>query len=1523
MQQQSKHTFVKSKMNKDLDARLLEAGEYRDGVNVSVSRSESDDVGALENILGNDFLNNLGIIAGTDPVSPVEVIGWHRDENTDSIYLFITSYQDNSSDGLSNYAGYSTTHRIVYFDTKSNNSQTLVEGNFLNFSINSPILHTNLIENLLFWTDNRNQPRKINVETAKANPTYYFNEDHISVAKYYPWNSIKVLEEFSTKAIRVNKFDTADPAAWPNGYNAWRDIFVLNSNTTSEETLDFLENNIGGKGYAIDNNGDRWEFTIAWFQRDYTDNAASTGQILPNYGAGYLGSGKPLVFIEREPTNFTTSVATVNLDQFDIFFAGTTQKNVSSQYLEESKAKLTVKGFGDLVAGYANNTILYNPSPAPANNEYCAPIYKYATRSNQFGLSVPENGNSAIATECPTFTYEQNPLSITKYGVIKHPNIPSNINYYVAFNAVNPVNRLGLGSNWFEIVDEDGAAVNASTIGLNAEDVITIYWPNPDFNPNFAGDERFLEDKFVRFSYRLLFDDGEYSIVAPFTQPVFIPKQKGYFEKRVGSVKPFPNNNNYFLDQEQLAGENTIVDFFVNDVSSINLRIPFEIPVDQLQSKLKVKEIDILYKESTELALKVVKTLDVNDSQIVTNKTNFLPYIYQSEKPIKVLNDQEISRVYDNVPIRAAAQESSGNRIIYGNFYDRHTSPLTLDYLVGACPKLTMQNVQTSNSNISYPNHTLKQNRTYQAGIILADRYGRSSDVALSSFVGDSHTVDLGSDLSCKFGGSTIYHPYFSSVTDPLTPSGTFNTIPHYSAGIYSWPGDSLKVLFSNTIPSTIANANGYPGLYDEWVTDLTVLNYLGVTGDVVGLEIDPTVGVLSEIAPGMIVTWTNADGQVFTNTIVGVNFNGAPFNEAITIENKIPWDDATTAPVAGDTLRISNRETLGWYSYKVVVKQQEQDYYNVYLASLLNGNPVVKPFKLSLAAAAVGDTLITVDATMGEPRTFLLLEGMNFFVSGVNNLTHTIVNILNDDQFEITPPLTDAIGAGYTPEFTTQSTKNLLNVSTLLTDNANKVPPALVETTPVQQQYSTSETQLIPRVAVEPIYNPIVATTTPYVSLLPGINGPIFPGKESAKVNSLGNFESMFVDGSYAGLWQADTDPPAMIVQNKWQLGVFSEDVKPDSSKKASDQLAFTCYETTPVKSELEIFYESSTAGLVSELNEDIKNGVSIPVKLVDYLSVNKSLLGTVTWNEGVATTGVLPIIGQFQLLDGQDQPLLYDPALSGTIQEIIYVNEVYADGTYSGVESTSPPPFDKFDTYEIVESIIPAEIALGVYNIKLKTFAGGNYHREDPNFNNIQIDIGVRVKVFGGVSSYEITYPFQIQTEILNSAPYAATDPLFIANSPLGAAGQVMLALDTPATTYFITNNSGISETANNVTGQFPNIYGTQTKTFNGAYPDTFNKSTPPVFAGNNELVYEVVAEGVLGSGVYDSLDALSYEGLNLVSFSSSDLSTYWVLNIDDVKRFGNPVLSEIGIGIQATDKNGTGLTTIVSKFKLQINY
>ena len=81
-----KNAFIKSKMNKDLDARLVPNGEYRDAKNVQVSRSQGDDVGALENILGNAVTVN-GDFA-TDAGAPnIECIGYVVDESTSFVYL--------------------------------------------------------------------------------------------------------------------------------------------------------------------------------------------------------------------------------------------------------------------------------------------------------------------------------------------------------------------------------------------------------------------------------------------------------------------------------------------------------------------------------------------------------------------------------------------------------------------------------------------------------------------------------------------------------------------------------------------------------------------------------------------------------------------------------------------------------------------------------------------------------------------------------------------------------------------------------------------------------------------------------------------------------------------------------------------------------------------------------------------------------------------------------------------------------------------------------------------------------------------------------------------------------------------------------------------------------------------------------------------------------------------------------------------------------------------------------------------
>ena len=74
-------------MNKDLDDRLIPNGEYRDAQNISVGKSEADDIGALEtvlgNVLGNDFNSNI--------VS-LEIIGYYSDEINNRLIVFLTDY---------------------------------------------------------------------------------------------------------------------------------------------------------------------------------------------------------------------------------------------------------------------------------------------------------------------------------------------------------------------------------------------------------------------------------------------------------------------------------------------------------------------------------------------------------------------------------------------------------------------------------------------------------------------------------------------------------------------------------------------------------------------------------------------------------------------------------------------------------------------------------------------------------------------------------------------------------------------------------------------------------------------------------------------------------------------------------------------------------------------------------------------------------------------------------------------------------------------------------------------------------------------------------------------------------------------------------------------------------------------------------------------------------------------------------------------------------------------------------------
>jgi hypothetical protein len=186
--------FQGGKMNKDLDERLVPNGEYRDALNIEVDTSEGSGIGTIQNIDGNLELINktYNLVTGlntqwsTDYISDLsnpKVIGGIRYDQEEKVYWFI------ASDDISAIAEYDQTQNIV--------TPILVDTqNILKFSTDYLITGVNIIEGLLFFTDDQTEPKKVNIEDCKAGSTDFtthtqlrganFTEADITVIKKSP-----------------------------------------------------------------------------------------------------------------------------------------------------------------------------------------------------------------------------------------------------------------------------------------------------------------------------------------------------------------------------------------------------------------------------------------------------------------------------------------------------------------------------------------------------------------------------------------------------------------------------------------------------------------------------------------------------------------------------------------------------------------------------------------------------------------------------------------------------------------------------------------------------------------------------------------------------------------------------------------------------------------------------------------------------------------------------------------------------------------------------------------------------------------------------------------------------------------------------------------------------------------------------------------------------------------------------------------------------------------------------------------
>lgn len=189
--------FIAGKMNKSLDERIVPNGEYIDALNVRMGSTEESEIGVIENAKGNVGLTELSY-NGELLSSEAKCIGAFEDGANETLYWFVhdSAFASSPTGKLDLIVSYdvktqSTTYHVISINDGINNDNTT-----LNFSETYLITGVNMIEDLLFFTDNLNPPRKINVKKNYANPLSVFDgftEEEILVIKKPPINSPSIV----------------------------------------------------------------------------------------------------------------------------------------------------------------------------------------------------------------------------------------------------------------------------------------------------------------------------------------------------------------------------------------------------------------------------------------------------------------------------------------------------------------------------------------------------------------------------------------------------------------------------------------------------------------------------------------------------------------------------------------------------------------------------------------------------------------------------------------------------------------------------------------------------------------------------------------------------------------------------------------------------------------------------------------------------------------------------------------------------------------------------------------------------------------------------------------------------------------------------------------------------------------------------------------------------------------------------------------------------------------------------------
>lgn len=301
------------------------------------------------------------------------------------------------------------------------------------------------------------------------------------------------------------------------------------------------------------------------------------------------------------------------------------------------------------------------------------------------------------------------------------------------------------------------------------------------YNDNTVYDTNNISEKFLYFSYRYKYVDDQYSSMSPFSAVAFEPKEYEY-DYGVGNNKSMTNLYN-------------------------SVRLTFE------TGNEFVKEIQLFVRDTRNINVGIIDTLS-KEELFINNDTSYT-VSFNNNKVYAALPNDQVTRLYDNVPLLAKAQDIVGNRISYGNYVqfrniiDCFGGDIHINY--------DLKLKQTTASDVD-PKATWRSDRDYEIGLVYLDKYGRMTTVLTAPPTSPSNLT-----------GNTIYVPPANSSAANTIVLTIKNQPPCWATHYRVYVKQSKKSYY-NVFP-ILSYSNG---LFKYFLINESDLNKISVGGYVI-----------------------------------------------------------------------------------------------------------------------------------------------------------------------------------------------------------------------------------------------------------------------------------------------------------------------------------------------------------------------------------------------------------------------------------------------------------------------------------------------------------------------------------------------------------------------------------------------------------------------------------------------------------------------------------------------------------------